>query len=123
MRPATESGSHSSLASTREGQRSTSNAEVQQYVALRGANFVHVARPIEWTAEGVIVLDQRLLPGEELRHTYTDYREVARAIREMATRGAPAMGWPLPWAWPSGCFAHGLRRSKLYSENLRRSAR
>jgi len=53
---------------------------------------VHVARPIEWTAEGVIVLDQRLLPGEELRHTYTDYREVARAIREMEIRGAPAIG-------------------------------
>lgn len=53
---------------------------------------MHVAQPIEWTKEGVIVLDQRLLPGEELRHTYTDYREVARAIREMEIRGAPAIG-------------------------------
>jgi len=32
------------------------------------------------------------LPGEEIHHTYTDYREVARAIREMVIRGAPAIG-------------------------------
>jgi len=53
---------------------------------------VHVAQPIEWTAHGVVMLDQRRLPGEEVRHTYTDYREVARAIREMVIRGAPAIG-------------------------------
>jgi methylthioribose-1-phosphate isomerase len=38
------------------------------------------------------MLDQRRLPGEEISHTYTDYREVARAIREMVIRGAPAIG-------------------------------
>jgi len=38
------------------------------------------------------MLDQRRLPGEEISHTYTDYREVARAIREMEIRGAPAIG-------------------------------
>jgi len=34
------------------------------------------------------MLDQRRLPGEEISHTYTDYREVARAIREMVIAGA-----------------------------------
>jgi methylthioribose-1-phosphate isomerase len=53
---------------------------------------VHVAQPIEWSKDGVVVLDQRLLPAEEIRHTYTDYREVARAIRDMEIRGAPAIG-------------------------------
>jgi len=38
------------------------------------------------------MLDQRRLPGEEIHHTYTDYREVARAIRQMVIRGAPAIG-------------------------------
>jgi methylthioribose-1-phosphate isomerase len=38
------------------------------------------------------MLDQRLLPGEEVSYTYTDYREVAKAIREMVIRGAPAIG-------------------------------
>jgi methylthioribose-1-phosphate isomerase len=53
---------------------------------------MYVARPIEWTDRGVVMLDQRRLPGEEVHHTYTDYREVARAIREMVIRGAPAIG-------------------------------
>jgi methylthioribose-1-phosphate isomerase len=50
------------------------------------------AQPIAWTDEGVVLLDQRRLPGEVVRLTYTDYREVARAIREMVIRGAPAIG-------------------------------
>ena len=53
---------------------------------------MYVAQPIEWTAHGVVILDQRLLPGEEVSYTYTDYREVAKAIREMVIRGAPAIG-------------------------------
>jgi methylthioribose-1-phosphate isomerase len=53
---------------------------------------MYVAQPIEWTDRGVIMLDQRRLPAEEISHTYTDYREVARAIREMVIRGAPAIG-------------------------------
>jgi len=38
------------------------------------------------------MLDQRRLPAEEISYTYTDYREVAKAIREMVIRGAPAIG-------------------------------
>jgi methylthioribose-1-phosphate isomerase len=51
-----------------------------------------VAQPIEWTEKGVVMLDQRRLPSEEISYTYTDYREVAKAIREMVIRGAPAIG-------------------------------
>ena len=53
---------------------------------------MYVAQPIEWTDKGVVMLDQRRLPAEEIRYTYTDYREVAKAIREMVIRGAPAIG-------------------------------
>jgi methylthioribose-1-phosphate isomerase len=53
---------------------------------------MYVAQPIEWTDRGVVMLDQRRLPAEEIRHTYTDYREVAKAIRDMVIRGAPAIG-------------------------------
>ncbi len=53
---------------------------------------MYVAQPIEWTEKGVVMLDQRRLPAEEISHTYTDYREVAKAIREMVIRGAPAIG-------------------------------
>ena len=53
---------------------------------------MNVAQPIEWTGQGVVILDQRRLPGEVIRHTYTDYREVAAAIKDMVIRGAPAIG-------------------------------
>src|SRR5579862_6666010 len=51
-----------------------------------------VAQPIEWTDRGVVMLDQRRLPAEEVSYTYTDYHDVAKAIREMVIRGAPAIG-------------------------------
>jgi methylthioribose-1-phosphate isomerase len=53
---------------------------------------MYVAQPIEWTDRGVVMLDQRLLPAEEVSYTYTSYREVAKAIRDMVIRGAPAIG-------------------------------
>jgi methylthioribose-1-phosphate isomerase len=53
---------------------------------------MRVVQPIEWTPAGVVMIDQRRLPGELVRHTYTDYREVAAAIRDMVIRGAPAIG-------------------------------
>jgi methylthioribose-1-phosphate isomerase len=53
---------------------------------------MYVAQPIEWTKAGVVMLDQRRLPGEEIHYTDTDYREVAKAIHEMVIRGAPAIG-------------------------------
>jgi methylthioribose-1-phosphate isomerase len=53
---------------------------------------MYVAQPIEWTERGVVMLDQRRLPGKEIHHTYTKYREVADAIRDMVIRGAPAIG-------------------------------
>jgi methylthioribose-1-phosphate isomerase len=53
---------------------------------------MYVAQPIEWTDGGVVMLDQRLLPAQEVTYTYTSYREVANAIRQMIIRGAPAIG-------------------------------
>ncbi len=53
---------------------------------------MRVAQPIEWTNQGVVMLDQRRLPAEVVHHTYTDYRDVARAIQSMVIRGAPAIG-------------------------------
>ncbi len=49
-------------------------------------------RTIQWKNNRVVMLDQRLLPGKEVYRVYRDYREVARAIREMVIRGAPAIG-------------------------------
>jgi methylthioribose-1-phosphate isomerase len=53
---------------------------------------MRVVQPIEWTHDGVVMIDQRRLPAELVRHTYSEYGEVAAAIRDMVIRGAPAIG-------------------------------
>jgi methylthioribose-1-phosphate isomerase len=47
---------------------------------------------IEWQDGAVVMLDQRLLPTQEIYRSYRDYRAVARAIKDMVIRGAPAIG-------------------------------
>ncbi|HEV2499103.1 MAG TPA: S-methyl-5-thioribose-1-phosphate isomerase [Terriglobia bacterium] len=49
-------------------------------------------KTIEWTPEGVRMIDQTRLPAEEVYLTCHDYVEVANAIRSMVIRGAPAIG-------------------------------
>lgn len=47
---------------------------------------------IQWTDDGVVMIDQTKLPRQEVYVTCQDYREVAAAIRNMVIRGAPAIG-------------------------------
>ena len=47
---------------------------------------------IQWTEAGVVMIDQRRLPREQVFVTCRDYLEVAEAIRNMTIRGAPAIG-------------------------------
>jgi methylthioribose-1-phosphate isomerase len=49
-------------------------------------------KTVEWTSEGVRMLDQRLLPTEERYLLLRSYEEVADAIKNMVVRGAPAIG-------------------------------
>jgi methylthioribose-1-phosphate isomerase len=49
-------------------------------------------RTIEWTPEGVRMIDQTRLPNEEIYPVFRTYQEVAEAIRSMVVRGAPAIG-------------------------------
>ncbi len=49
-------------------------------------------KTVEWTSEGVRMLDQRLLPTEEKYLLLRSYEEVADAIKNMVVRGAPAIG-------------------------------
>jgi len=49
-------------------------------------------KTVEWTKDGVRMLDQRLLPGEEKYLMLRSYDEVAEAIKKMVVRGAPAIG-------------------------------
>ena len=76
---------------------------------------MHTVEPIRWTSDGVVLLDQRRLPSEVVHHTYTDYRELAAAIKNMVIRGAPAIGVTAAMG-----IALGVQNSKTKSlEELR----
>jgi methylthioribose-1-phosphate isomerase len=47
---------------------------------------------LRWTDAGVEMIDQTLLPRQEIFVLCRDYQEVANAIRTMIIRGAPAIG-------------------------------
>jgi len=49
-------------------------------------------RTIEWTDEGVVMIDQRRLPTHELYPVFKTHEAVAGAIEDMVVRGAPAIG-------------------------------
>src|SRR3954453_2930133 len=47
---------------------------------------------IDWQGDTIVMVDQRKLPGQELYGRCGNAQEVARAIRTMMIRGAPAIG-------------------------------
>lgn len=46
----------------------------------------------EWKRDHLLLLDQRFIPEREEYLELKDYREIAEAIKNMAVRGAPAIG-------------------------------
>jgi methylthioribose-1-phosphate isomerase len=49
-------------------------------------------QPITWLGDRLKILDQTLLPHEEVYLELKNYRDVASAIKELKIRGAPAIG-------------------------------
>ena len=47
---------------------------------------------IEWKNDSVVMIDQTKLPNELVFVKYSDYNDVANAIRTLVIRGAPAIG-------------------------------
>ncbi|MBI5441688.1 MAG: S-methyl-5-thioribose-1-phosphate isomerase [Deltaproteobacteria bacterium] len=47
---------------------------------------------LEWMGDRLVLLDQTLLPRQEVYRECLDYRAVVRAISDMIVRGAPAIG-------------------------------
>ncbi len=66
-------------------------------------------RSIEWKGDRLVLLDQRRIPEEKVYLELVTPREVARAIREMAVRGAPAIG---------AAAAFGIALAALGGEDL-----
>jgi methylthioribose-1-phosphate isomerase len=49
-------------------------------------------RTVEWKDDSLVMIDQTKLPNELVFVKYTDYNDVANAIRTLVVRGAPAIG-------------------------------
>ena len=69
-------------------------------------------RTIEWHDGVVRMIDQRKLPHEYVEVEFTDYRDVAQAIKEMYIRGAPAIG---------AAAAYGVALAAVHSSARNRS--
>ena len=68
-------------------------------------------KTIEWKNNSVIMIDQTKLPKNLEYVTYTDYNDVAAAIRNLVVRGAPAIG-------VSGAFGLALAALQSSSETI-----
>ena len=54
-------------------------------------------RAVQWQGDHLRLLDQRLLPREEHWFDCRDYMQVTQAIKDLAVRGAPAIGIAAAW--------------------------
>ena len=54
-------------------------------------------RAVQWQGDHLRLLDQRLLPREERWIECRDYEQVTQAIKDLAVRGAPAIGIAAAW--------------------------
>lgn len=96
----------------------------RQTTSLVDSFYMNMAvKTIEWRADTVRMIDQRLLPTREVVRTYDDYRGVAEAIRTMVIRGAPAIGVAAAMGVALGIKGFSgekaLRRFDLVAKTLR----
>jgi methylthioribose-1-phosphate isomerase len=67
-------------------------------------------RTVEWKDNSVVMIDQTKLPNELVYVIFTDYKQVADAIRDLVVRGAPAIG-------VSGAFGLALAALQSKAQN------
>ena len=70
---------------------------------------------IEWKDDLVVMIDQRKLPASEIYVTCRTAQDVAKAIKTMVIRGAPAIGVAAAMG-----IALGMRRSSASGTNVER---
>ena len=71
------------------------------------SEYLLTLKTVEWKNDSVVMIDQTKLPNILEYVTYTDFNQVADAIRTLVIRGAPAIG-------VSGAF--GLALAALQSD-------
>ena len=76
-------------------------------------------RTVQWADGKVRIIDQTRLPADEVYLEIDDYRELARAIREMRIRGAPALGVAAAYGVALGAFQVQAATKEQFLAGLR----
>ncbi|MDD5367693.1 MAG: S-methyl-5-thioribose-1-phosphate isomerase [Anaerolineaceae bacterium] len=81
-------------------------------------------RTLEWIQSNkqLRMIDQRLLPERLELESYSQYQEVARAIREMVVRGAPAIGVAAAYGMALAGFQSNAQTHEELLVDLREAA-
>lgn len=73
---------------------------------------------MQWTGDSLILIDQRFLPLEEIYIECKTYEEIAKSIKDMVVRGAPAIGATAAFGYVLGAkqFQNLLDKNTFYKE-------
>lgn len=74
---------------------------------------------IKWNESSVSILDQRRLPTEEVYTEYSNYMDIAVAIRNMEVRGAPVIGIASAMGIALASKKNSHLELELFRENMR----
>lgn len=78
---------------------------------------------VEWKNNSVVMIDQRLLPTKEVYNRYKDYKGVAKAIKDMVVRGAPAIGVSAAMGMALGALKIKTKDKKVFKREYNKIAR
>ncbi|MBW2324485.1 MAG: S-methyl-5-thioribose-1-phosphate isomerase [Deltaproteobacteria bacterium] len=76
--------------------------------------------PIKWEDNQVVMIDQRKLPWEEKWLTCRNYQDVARCIKELVIRGAPAIGVAAAMGMALGALKINTNNPDIFYERLKK---
>jgi len=75
-------------------------------------------KTVEWKKNTVVMIDQTLLPEKEVYRKYKSHTEVAKAIKDMIVRGAPAIGVAAAMGVALGALKSKARDMKAFTKEF-----
>lgn len=76
-------------------------------------------RPIRWENDQLVLIDQRLLPRQEVLLRFDDVVSVAGAIKDMVVRGAPAIGITAAYGIVLAARDHYSRSKQSWKQSIK----
>lgn len=76
-------------------------------------------KPVYLENDSLKLIDQTRLPTEFLIRSYSDYREIAKAIVDMVVRGAPAIGVTAAYGFYLGALEYKEASPEVFLEKLK----